>query len=84
MNCTESEPQTDVSAPGVGTAAAKHHRDMMWLLRPHRPRPRDYRRTAAAGATDFRAGPRLAKSANPPGTGALGFASSVNSYLCAT
>jgi hypothetical protein len=32
MNCTERGPQTDVSAPGVGKAAAKHHRDMMWVL----------------------------------------------------
>jgi hypothetical protein len=37
MNCTESGPQTDISAPGVGTAAAKHHRDMMWVLRPTAP-----------------------------------------------
>jgi hypothetical protein len=81
MNCTQSGPQTDVSAPGVGTAAAKHHRDMMWLLRLHRPRPRDYRRTATDGATDFRAGSRLNQSADPPGTGVLGFASSVNGYL---
>jgi hypothetical protein len=81
MNCTECGPQTYVSAPGVGTAAAKHHRDMMWLLWLRRPRPRDYRRTAIAGATDFRAGSRLAQSANPPGTGAIGFASIVHSYL---
>jgi hypothetical protein len=32
MNCTERGPQTDVSAPGVSKAAAKHHRDMMWVL----------------------------------------------------
>ena len=83
MNCTQSGPQTDVSAPGVGTATAKHHRDMMWLLWLHRPRRRDYRRTATASATDFRAGSRLDQSANPPGAGVLGFASSVNSYLAA-
>ncbi len=73
--------QTDLSAPGVGTAAAKHHRDMMWLLRIHRPRPRDYRRNAVTGAIDFWAGSRLAHSANPSGTGPFRFASSVNSYL---
>jgi hypothetical protein len=32
MNCGERGPQTDVSAPGAGAAAAEHHRDMMWLL----------------------------------------------------
>jgi hypothetical protein len=42
MNCTGCGPHTYVSAPGVGTAAAKHHRDMMWLLWLHRPRPHDY------------------------------------------
>jgi hypothetical protein len=37
MNCTACGPQTYVSAPGVGTAAAKHHRDMMWLRWPAAP-----------------------------------------------
>jgi hypothetical protein len=40
MNCAECGLQTDVSAPGAGTATAKHHRDMMSLLWPNRPRPR--------------------------------------------
>jgi hypothetical protein len=31
MNCGWYEPQTEVSAPGVGRAAAKHYRDMMRL-----------------------------------------------------
>jgi hypothetical protein len=50
MNCTECGSQTDVSAPGAGTAAAKHHRDMMWMLWPDHPRQRDNHPTATAGA----------------------------------
>jgi hypothetical protein len=50
MNWTECGPQTDVSAPGAGTAAAKHHRDMMWVLWPDHPRQRDIDHAATAGA----------------------------------
>ncbi len=50
MNWTECGPQTDVSAPGAGTAAAKHHRDMMWMLWPDHPRQRDIDHAATAGA----------------------------------
>jgi hypothetical protein len=62
MNFTECRPQTDVSAPGAGTAAAKHHRDMMWLLWLDRPRLRDNGRPAAAGTTDFPTGSRSTKA----------------------
>jgi hypothetical protein len=53
MNCAECGLQTDVSAPGAGTATAKHHRDMMSLLWLHRPRPRDNTHSDRR-ATDFR------------------------------
>jgi hypothetical protein len=50
MNCTECGPQNDVSAPGAGTATAKHHRDMMWMLWHDHPRQRDNHPTSTAGA----------------------------------
>jgi hypothetical protein len=53
MNCAQCGPQTDVSAPGAGAAAAKHHRDMMLLVWPCHPRSRDNGRTAAAGALGY-------------------------------
>jgi hypothetical protein len=81
MNCTQSGQQTDVSAPGVGQSysEASPGHDVAAVAPPppaaRLPTHCDSRRHRFPGRFTFR------PKREPPGTGVLGFASSVNSYL---